>query len=73
MRHALRTVFVLIASGMILIGAMFIGLELMKGRMGRGTLSPWHCVAFSLLILAGIALIWKSDLLARHFSDDIDE
>lgn len=72
MRHAVRTVIILVAAGMILIAVMFVGLELLKGRAGRGALSAWHWVLSALLVVAGIVLVWKSNALAQTLTDDFD-
>jgi len=73
MRHAVRTVLVLVAAGMILIAGMFLGLEVMKGRTGHGTPSVLLCVLYGVLVLVGAALIWKSNTIAGRLTDDFDE
>jgi len=73
MRHALRTVTVLAGAGMILIGGMFVGLELLKDRMGRGAPSVVRCAVFALVVAGGVALIWKSAAIARRLADDFDD
>lgn len=73
MRHAVRTVLLLIAAGIILIAGMFLGLEIAKGRMGHGTPSVWLCILYAILVLAGVGLVWKSNAIAAHLTDDFDE
>ena len=73
MRHAVRSVLVLIAVGMILLGWVFVALELFKYRMGHGPLVVWRCVVFLLVAAAGVVLAWKSGAIAREIADHFDE
>jgi hypothetical protein len=73
MRHAVRSVIVLTASGLIVAGSMMLALELLKRRTGSASLHLAGIVSYTLMDLAGGLLIWKSDAIARALTDDLDE
>jgi len=73
MKRAVRGLIRLVASGLILFGALEIGLELMRHRMKDVAISVWSCVIGGILILLGIALFFISAKLAEQLTDDYDE
>ena len=73
MRRAVRTVIALAAAGMIVVDRMFLGLELLKQRTGGGAPGIGRCIAFSILTLAGLVLMWKSSAIAKRLTEDYDE
>jgi hypothetical protein len=73
MRRALRNLFRLLAAGLVVFGAMGIGLEFIRHRL-RGAEIRWTYVGVSTgLTAAAIALFATSDRMAARLSDDADD
>jgi divalent metal cation (Fe/Co/Zn/Cd) transporter len=73
MKRAVRGLIRLVASGLILFGALEIGLELVRHRMKDVPVGVWSCVIGGVLIVLGIALFFISAKLAEQLTDDYDE
>ncbi len=72
MKRAVRNLIRLLASGLIVAGVMMIGLEIMGRRVDTGRTHIWYWLIGALLLVAGIILLWASDRLAEHFTDDFE-
>ena len=73
MKRAVRGLIRLVASGLVLFGALEIGLELVRHRMKDVPISVWSCIIGGVLILLGIGLLLTSASLAEQLTDDFDE
>jgi hypothetical protein len=71
--RAVRLVLWLIAASMIVLGALFIGLELAKHQLHKTEISVWRCLVWSVPMLLGAVLFVKGTALARRLTDDFEE
>ena len=72
MKHAVRTLIRIIASGMIVFGMLEIGLELTRNKMHKSEISISHCAIGSVLIVIGSILFVVSAKLAEQLTDDFE-
>jgi len=63
----------LVAAGMILIGGLNAGLEIVSGLAGKGDASVWRGALHGALGLAGLVLLLRSSTIARRLTEDSDE
>ena len=73
MRRAVRSVICLIASGLVLFGAVEIGFQYMNHRARHAEINMWHCIAGGVLFAAGLILLGLSAKLAEQLTDDFEE
>jgi drug/metabolite transporter (DMT)-like permease len=79
MKRAVRTLIQIIAAGLMIFGALEIGLELEHHAVQvRNHVEPvetniWRYIIGALLLLVGVILFAGSDSLAEQLTDDIDE
>jgi hypothetical protein len=67
---ALRSLLVLIAFGMVAIGALQIGLEFTRHRLKGTEFDVLNCLLWSLPVALGVVLMAFSGRLARKFLDE---
>jgi hypothetical protein len=73
MKRSVRMVIRLIASGIIIVGGMNVGLEYMRHRM-QGAEIAWLRFGLGTLgVVLGAALFAASSSLAERMTDDVDE
>jgi uncharacterized membrane protein YkvI len=79
MNRAVRTVICIIAAGLLLFGALEIGLEIVHHQVQvRDHVDPiqtniWRYIIGAVLLVLGVVLIAGSESLAEQLSDDIDD
>ena len=74
MKRALRAIFRLIAAGLLVVGAMELGLEYMRHvAPPRAPINLGNCLIGAVLMALGVGLFAASRRLADRFSDDLDE
>ncbi len=73
MRRAVRMVLRLAAAGIVLLGGMGIGLEMVRHRMQGAGLNWWKSGLSLLAILAGLFLFLASSSLAEQLTDDVED
>ena len=73
MRRAVRSLIRLIASGLLLFGAIEIGFQYMNHRARHAEINLWHCIAGAVLFVAGLILLGLSAKLAERLTDDFEE
>jgi len=79
MKRAVRTLIRIIAVGLLVFGALEIGLEIAHHQVQvRDHIAPiktniWHYIIGAGLILTGVILFAGSESLAEQLTDDIDE
>ena len=71
--RGIRLVLWLIASGLIVVGLMNVGLEFLRNRFKHTEISVVRCVSWSLPVLVGLALALKTPGWARKLADEEDE
>ncbi|MBC8094999.1 MAG: hypothetical protein H7Y43_04230 [Akkermansiaceae bacterium] len=73
MRRAVRNLIRLVAAGMIIFGALQIGLEVARQRTQKTEIRLTQCVTGAALILTGGMLAAASARLAARFTEEDDE
>jgi hypothetical protein len=79
MKRAVRTLLRLIAAGLLIFGALEIGLELEHHQLQiRNHVEPaetniWRYVIGAVLVVAGLILFAASASLAEQLTDDFEE
>jgi drug/metabolite transporter (DMT)-like permease len=79
MKRAVRSLIQIIAAGVILFGALEIGLEIAHHQMQvREHVTPirtnvWRYLTGAVLLVIGAVLFLGSDSLAEQLTDDIEE
>ena len=73
MRRAVRSVLRLVAAGLIVVGGMTIGLEVLRQRAPEEGFHWLSAVLGAVAVLAGVALFVFSKSLAEQLTDDFDE
>jgi hypothetical protein len=71
--RGIRLVLWLGAAGVVVIGALNIGLELVRHYLKHTPVSVWHCGLWSLLLILGGLLALAAPRLARQLGDDESE
>lgn len=70
MKRALRNLIRLVAAGLIVFGALEIGLEFIRHRMQKADVSVWRCMAGGILAAAGGLLFAAGAKLAGRLTDE---
>jgi hypothetical protein len=73
MKRTVRAVVRLIASGLLVLGGMELGVEWLRNHLGKGPPSLGNCITGAVLLALGIVLFATSGRLADRWSDDFDE
>lgn len=73
MTHAFRVVLWLLATGLVVIGALNIGLEATRHELHHTELSVWRCLVWSVPIVLGMILFAGSRAIAQWLSDHFEE
>ena len=73
MKRAVRTVLRLIAAGMLVVGAMNVGLEFVRHRMQGADIGWWRVGLGVLCVVLGVVLFIFSNSLAERLTDDFEE
>ena len=73
MKRAVRMILRLIAAGILIVGAMTMGLQLMLQLKHRGEPSMTRVLLGGLGVVLGLVLFAASSSLAERLTDDFDE
>jgi drug/metabolite transporter (DMT)-like permease len=79
MKRAVRTLIQIIAGGLMVFGALEIGLEIahhqvqVHNHVDPIATNVWRYIIGAVLLLLGIILFAGSESLAEQLTDDIDE
>ena len=79
MKRAVRSLIRLITAGLMIFGALEIGLEIahyvvqVRQHVEPVTTNIWRYIIGALLLVVGIILFLGSDSLAEQLTDDVDE
>jgi drug/metabolite transporter (DMT)-like permease len=79
MKRAVRTLIQIIAAGLMVFGALDIGLEIehhqlqVHNHVEPVTTNIWHYIIGAVLLVAGVIIFAGSESLAEQLSDDIEE
>ena len=73
MKRAVRSVIRFIATGFIVVGGMYAGLEFAEYRTPGANPSVLRILVSTLAVVAGLVLFAASSGLAARFTDDYDE
>ena len=71
--RGVRLVLWLLAAGLILIGAMNIGLEIERHYLKHTPVSRWHCGLWALPVVLGGLIALAAPRLSRQLADDESE
>jgi multisubunit Na+/H+ antiporter MnhG subunit len=72
MKRAVRIILCLIAAGLIVFGALAIGLALLRHIAQDIKLSAWLVTGGAVLMVLGVILLAASTRLAQRLTDDFD-
>jgi len=73
MKRAVRSVIRLAAAGIMIIGALYLGMDFMRYRFQGGRPSAVQLVLGMIAIGAGLVLFLASSALAARLADHFDE
>jgi len=73
MRRAVRAVIILVAAGLLVLGGMEIGLEVVRHRLQSADMNDWHFVLGAVLSVAALLLLAFCNRLAERLTGDFEE
>jgi hypothetical protein len=73
MRRSVRVVILLLAAGLLVLGGMEIGLEVVRHRLQDAEINLWRCGVGAALSALAVLLAAGSARLAQKLTDDFEE